>query len=65
MPEFDEKKLEIAENYCMPYGKFKRQTLKDIPNWYITWLAANAYTEIVCDYADIIRRWRERYGIEI
>lgn len=61
----DEKKLEKAEEFSMPWGKFVGKQLKELPNSYIEWLAANSKNELVAEYADLVRQWKEKYGIEI
>lgn len=65
MTKFDEEKLSQAERFIMPWGKFKDQKLASIPNSYLQWLAKNCDNDFIASKADLIRRWREKFNIEI
>jgi len=62
--QFDERQLEIAENFHMPWGKFRGIKLKDVPNNYLNWVAENT-KEFLAAKADLVRRWRETYNITV
>lgn len=67
-PEYsinDENAVNVAENYILPWGKkHKGKRLADIPNDYISWLST-CDNETVSSFADLIRRYRERWNINI
>ena len=55
----------IAEAYVMPFGKYQGKTLQLIPNSYINWLSENCNDDTISSMADIVRRYREKYNIEV
>lgn len=61
---FDEQELESAEEFIMPWGHFAGRPLKDIPDSYIRFLSTISNDEIASK-ADIVRRWREDFDIEV
>jgi len=52
------KKIQEAEKFVMPYGKFKGKRLDEVPTSYLLWLAENVDGDI-CDKADIVYQFRK------
>lgn len=57
--------VEAAERLVMPWGTYKDYTLESIPSDYLKRLADTCNDEQLCAAADVIWRWREKYGEHI
>lgn len=55
--------VEAAESYVLPWGKYKGYRIEDIPNDYLSWLAT-CDNNTVASFADLVKRYREKWGIE-
>lgn len=54
------KDIEIAEEVVIQFGKYKDQTLENVPTWYLKWLAESCDCEFLCIAADTVYQERER-----
>jgi uncharacterized protein (DUF3820 family) len=61
----DVKRIQDANEYRITWGKFYKRKLKDIPNYYIRWLAEEKSSTDVGIQADIVLQWRKKYGVII
>lgn len=61
----DENAVAMAENYVLYFGAHKNKPLKSVPNGYMNWLSENACNDQVAAFADLIRRYRNKWKIEV
>jgi len=58
--------VEAAENFRMPFGALRGKRLEGIDSGYLRWLAENISSDDqVAAFADLILRYREKWGIEV
>jgi uncharacterized protein (DUF3820 family) len=53
--------IEKAENFRLPWGKFKGRPLSEVPDSYLRWIAENVKNDRIATYADIVAQYRDRY----
>ena len=53
------------DEVCWVKGKFRGRELSDISSSYLRWLAENCYIDRLATAADLVWRWREKYGEHI
>lgn len=61
----DENAVAMAESYVLYFGAHKNKPLKEVPNGYIRWLSENACNDQVAAFADLLLRYRKKWGIEV
>jgi hypothetical protein len=44
----------------MPWGKYKDQTIEDLPSSYLKWLAEKCDDDEICEAADQEYQWRDQ-----
>lgn len=57
--------IEQAENFRLPWGKFKNRTLSEVPDSYLRWIAENVKNDKIATAADIVAQYRDRHGIRV
>jgi len=53
---------ETDEAVVIRWGQHAGKTLGELPSSYLLWLAGNARQEDICEAADRLWKWREKYG---
>lgn len=61
MSKPDPTNIDVAEDVVLQYGKFKDESLEDIPDNYLLWIAENHESEFLCVAADTVYKDRNRY----
>ena len=52
------KRIQEAEEFVMPYGKYKGKRLDEVPTDYLLWLAENV-SDPICAFADTVFQFRK------
>uniref|UniRef100_A0A6M3JEV4 Putative quorum-sensing-regulated virulence factor n=1 Tax=viral metagenome TaxID=1070528 RepID=A0A6M3JEV4_9ZZZZ len=53
------KAIEIAQNFKIPFGRYKGKPLDSINSSYLRWLATDCDNAVVSHHADVLWNWRE------
>ena len=65
LSESDNKLVEEADDFRMPWGAYRGQILSDLPSSYLKWIAENVKQRNICDMADAVWRFREKHNVHI